>query len=134
MSQGMSFGTQLSRKLRPLSPVTTGTSGLNICTQTLLQILPIDYNLCYVDLQRIDQLSSLSWQDWTTGPKNAPTWHSICKSKYTICPSWIDAEPFLILLLSVNGEERGRGTGSKRHIAKNNAADEVLVWFSQQNS
>lgn len=33
---------------------------------------------------------------------------------------------FLILLL-VNGEERGKGSGTRRDIAKDNAADEALA-------
>jgi len=33
---------------------------------------------------------------------------------------------FLILLL-VNGEERGKGSGSRKDVAKDNAADEALA-------
>ncbi|KAG5715720.1 hypothetical protein E4T56_gene172 [Termitomyces sp. T112] len=69
----------------------TGTSGLNI------------------HLQNRGQLTSLSWLDSTSGPKNAPTWTSICK---------------------INGIERGRGTGTHKHIARNNAANVALAYLN----
>jgi len=41
--------------------------------------------------------------------------------------SYIVPKPYLIV---VDGEERGRGTASKKHIAKDQAADEAWAWLN----
>ncbi|RDB29436.1 hypothetical protein Hypma_015995 [Hypsizygus marmoreus] len=74
---------------------TGGTSGLN------------NY------LQNNGLLSALSWKDSTSGPRNAPTWTSVCK---------------------INGEERGTGTGTHKHIARDNAADAALKSLTEESA
>ncbi|GLB35728.1 putative double-stranded RNA binding motif containing protein [Lyophyllum shimeji] len=64
-------------------------------------------------LQNNSQLSSLSWQDSTSGPKNAPTWTSICK---------------------INGVPRGQGTGTHKHIARDIAANAALQSLTEDNA
>lgn len=102
-----------------------GTYALNLCrintfTLDIPNLHPI------TDLQGKGQLTSLSWLDASTGPRNAPQWTSICKSK-TI--PFIPV--FLLTASTVNGVEKGRGTGLQKHIARDIAADQALTALKQ---
>ncbi|KAF8807965.1 hypothetical protein BYT27DRAFT_7190059 [Phlegmacium glaucopus] len=55
-------------------------------------------------LQGKRQLTSLSWLESWTGPSHAKTWKIVCK---------------------INGEVRGEGTSTHKHIAKDLAADQA---------
>ncbi|KAF9469724.1 hypothetical protein BDZ94DRAFT_22911 [Collybia nuda] len=59
----------------------------------------------------LDGLSSLTWVDSTSGPKDLPVWTSVCK---------------------INGVERGRGTGTRKHIARNQAAAVALNYLQAE--
>jgi len=61
-------------------------------------------------LQSTNQLAQLSWEESTSGPNHAPEWTSVCK---------------------IDGQEVGRGTGAKRHIARNMAAAAALERLTQ---
>ncbi|EGO05250.1 hypothetical protein SERLA73DRAFT_174311 [Serpula lacrymans var. lacrymans S7.3] len=64
-------------------------------------------------LQATNQLTSLSWQDSTSGPKNAPQWTSTCK---------------------IAGQVYGIGTGTHKHIARNMASTIALNSLRQSSS
>jgi hypothetical protein len=78
-----------------------------------------------LDLQQIGRLSSLTWQESLTS--DVRMWVCICKSESLKLTSYVVPRPYLIV---VDGEERGRGTASKKHIAKDQAADEAWTWLN----
>lgn len=55
-------------------------------------------------LQSVGKSSSVSWQESLSGPKHAPVWTCVCK---------------------IDGEARGTGTGTHKHIAKDIAANKA---------
>ncbi|KAG7099837.1 hypothetical protein E1B28_001645 [Marasmius oreades] len=56
-------------------------------------------------LQGVGRVESLSWVHSTSGPENAPTWTSICK---------------------IDGVPLGTGSGPRKYIAMDLAAEETL--------
>jgi len=62
-------------------------------------------------LQKRGRLSALSWQESTSGAKHAPVWKCICK---------------------IDGEPRGTGTGTHKHVARDLAANEALEYLEKQ--
>ncbi|KAF9011040.1 hypothetical protein BDQ17DRAFT_860852 [Cyathus striatus] len=64
-------------------------------------------------LQGTGQLTALSWLETQHGPSHAPTWKCICK---------------------INGEPRGTGTSTHKHLAKDIAANEALKYLTGRTS
>ncbi|EKM83995.1 hypothetical protein AGABI1DRAFT_117451 [Agaricus bisporus var. burnettii JB137-S8] len=62
-------------------------------------------------LQKRGRLSDLSWIDIQEGLKHTPQWTSICK---------------------IQDVERATGTGTKKNIARDMAADAVLVLLREE--
>ncbi|SJL06477.1 uncharacterized protein ARMOST_09816 [Armillaria ostoyae] len=59
-------------------------------------------------LQGKNRLDAVSWVESRSGPPNDPTWTMTCK---------------------IDGEVRGIGTGSQKHVAKDAAANQVLAYL-----
>jgi hypothetical protein len=79
---------------------------------------------CTPDLQTQKKLTSLSWEESSSGPENAPIHMVICKSTRTAELSQfalVDANA-----APVDGKPYGVGTGSQKHAAKDIAAKEAL--------
>ncbi|KAI3622250.1 hypothetical protein WG66_015905 [Moniliophthora roreri] len=57
------------------------------------------------DLQGIGRLDALVWNHSTSGPAHAPTWHCVAK---------------------IDGVPLGSGTGPRKYIAMDMAADQAL--------
>ncbi|TEB38690.1 hypothetical protein FA13DRAFT_1784998 [Coprinellus micaceus] len=62
-------------------------------------------------LQKIGRVSSLSWEESASGPAHARQWECICK---------------------IDGETRGRGVASHKHVAKDQAAEEALAFLTKE--
>ncbi|KDQ63039.1 hypothetical protein JAAARDRAFT_29030 [Jaapia argillacea MUCL 33604] len=63
-------------------------------------------------LQAKGQLTSLTWEERPTGLAHAPQWICVCK---------------------INGEPRGTGSGTHKHLAKSDAAKEALKFLTGES-
>ncbi|KAF8167453.1 hypothetical protein B0H34DRAFT_17873 [Crassisporium funariophilum] len=97
-----------------MSGVQTGTSGLNTY------------------LHNQGRLASLSWQESWAGPSNARKWTVICKSMFLFII--INNAIARIFVFEVDGQARGEGTATLKHIAKNLAADAALDALKAKNA
>lgn len=84
------------------------------------------------DLQGKGRLSALSWLDESTGAQDAPVWKSTCKSEFgrSIVARFI----LIPTILSVAGNVIAVGTGSHKHIARNDAATKALKVLEEQDN
>ncbi|TFK26725.1 hypothetical protein FA15DRAFT_267141 [Coprinopsis marcescibilis] len=62
-------------------------------------------------LDKLGRGSSISWQEITYGPAHDQKWKCVCK---------------------IDGEPRGEGTGSHKHVAKNIAAAQALQYLIEE--
>ncbi|CCM03769.1 uncharacterized protein FIBRA_05916 [Fibroporia radiculosa] len=63
-------------------------------------------------LQARNRVTSLSWEESTTGPRHSPQWTSVCK---------------------IDGQDYGRGTGAQKHLARDIAAKAALERLIQES-
>ncbi|KAF9451369.1 hypothetical protein P691DRAFT_773147 [Macrolepiota fuliginosa MF-IS2] len=64
-------------------------------------------------LQKRGRLTDLSWVDTSSGPRHEPQWTSICK---------------------IQGEPRGTGSGPKKRVARDIAANTALASLKEEES
>ncbi|KAJ3550918.1 hypothetical protein NMY22_g146 [Coprinellus aureogranulatus] len=62
-------------------------------------------------LQKVGRGSSLSWEESQSGPAHAREWECVCK---------------------IDGEVRGRGVASHKHVAKDQAAEQALAFLTKE--
>lgn len=64
-------------------------------------------------LHKHHMTTALSWKDWPTGDSHSPQWTSECK---------------------IHGTVRGVGNGTHKHIARDLAAQEALVFLTEEGA
>ena len=79
-----------------------------------------------LDLQARGKLTSLSWVDTCTGPRNQSVWTSTCKGVLRV-GIIDDSRPSLpSSTFLVAGKVVAVGTGTHKHVARNVAATDAL--------
>ncbi|KAN0134994.1 hypothetical protein V8E53_007368, partial [Lactarius tabidus] len=62
-------------------------------------------------LQEKRRLASLSWYDTSSGPAHAPEWLSVCR---------------------IDSEDISSGTGTHKHLSRDDAAEKALVILEEK--